>query len=254
VHGAEKKGSSAEHANKAVQLSQQGATDQAIEEFSKAIEVSPKDFRLYNDRGKVLRAVNKLPEAVADFTKAIELAPKDFVAYSERGATLVVQNQVDAGMQDLNKALELKPNDPATLERRGLGYYKQKNYNASLEDLNNALTQNPKSVLGLNRRADTYAALGRWAEAKPDLELVLQLKPDDFTAQDHLMQVNAHLVQAAPRQVTEAATPPPTPTPPRKTKLLTRANIFIAMGAVLVLIILGAVIGKMMTTRRSSDY
>ncbi|MDQ6939992.1 MAG: tetratricopeptide repeat protein, partial [Verrucomicrobiota bacterium] len=56
-------GSSAEHANKGVQLSQQGAFDQAIEEFGKAIEDSPKDARLYNDRGGVYLTMQKFQEA-----------------------------------------------------------------------------------------------------------------------------------------------------------------------------------------------
>src|SRR4051794_15123776 len=39
-------GSPAEHANKAVQLSQQGALEPAIAEFNLAMEESPKDTRL----------------------------------------------------------------------------------------------------------------------------------------------------------------------------------------------------------------
>src|SRR3954468_638033 len=82
---AEKEGATG-HAKKAVELSQQGAFDQAIQEFTLAIEASPKDVRLYRDRGGVYLTTRRFPEAVADFSKAIELAPKDYAGYSLRGA------------------------------------------------------------------------------------------------------------------------------------------------------------------------
>ncbi len=64
-------------AAKAVQLAQQGAYDQAVAGFTKAINLSPKDDRLYKDRGSIYLTLQKFPEAVADFAKAIELNPKN---------------------------------------------------------------------------------------------------------------------------------------------------------------------------------
>ena len=44
-------GGATEHANKAVKLAQAGSYDEAIAEFTKAIQLSPNDARIYNDRG-----------------------------------------------------------------------------------------------------------------------------------------------------------------------------------------------------------
>ena len=68
------------HATKGVQLAQQGAFDQAIEEFTKAIEVDPKDARIHRDRVGVYLTMQRFQDAVNDFTKAIELLPKDYAA------------------------------------------------------------------------------------------------------------------------------------------------------------------------------
>jgi tetratricopeptide (TPR) repeat protein len=144
----------------------------------------------------------------------------------------------------------LKPNDPQTLERRGYVFFKQNKFEEALADYNNALQQNPNSTLGLNRRADAFFKTNRLQEAKADLEKVIQLRPDDFSAQDRLMQVNARLAPpptAAP--VTQVATPPPAPKPTPVPKLLTRQNIFIGVGGLVLLIIVGALVGRMMTTR-----
>lgn len=242
-------GSSAERANKAVQLAQAGANDEAIAEFTLAIAQNPKDARLYNDRGSVYLTMRKFPEAAADFSKAIELLPKDHAGYSFRGAALNEQNQIDAAMADLNKALELKADDPKTLERRGLAYYRQKNYELALADYNKAIEQTPDSTLALSRRADAYVALKQFPQAQADLEAVLKIRPDDFTALDRLQFVKAKLAPpraaAAPVAAAPAATVALTPKP----KLLTRTNIFLAMGGLVVLAIIGVVIGKMMATR-----
>src|SRR6266571_1083354 len=53
-------------------------------------------------------------EAIIEFTKAIELAPTDVTGYFERGQTEVMTKQNEAAVADLDKAIALKPDD-ATL-------------------------------------------------------------------------------------------------------------------------------------------
>src|SRR5215203_1941305 len=89
-------GAAEAHANKGVQLAQQGALDAAIAEFTEAIKISPKDGRLYRDRGGVFLTSKKFKEAADDFSKAIEIAPKDYAAYSARGAAMIELAQIDA--------------------------------------------------------------------------------------------------------------------------------------------------------------
>ena len=93
-------------------------------------------------------------------------------------------------------------------------------------------------------------ALNRYQEAKADLEAVLAARPEDFTAADHLRYVNAKLAPP-PAAAAPAAAPTATPTPP-PTKLLTRTNIFIALGVLVVLGIIAALVGHKMITK--PDY
>jgi tetratricopeptide (TPR) repeat protein len=226
------------HATKGVQLAQQGAFDQAVEEFTKAIEADPKDARFYRDRGGVYLTMKRFQDAVNDFTKAIELAPKEYTAYSLRGAGQSELLQLDPAMADLNKALEMKPNDPQTLERRGLVFYRQKNYQAALDDYNNALGQNPTSALGLSRRADAFVALSQFDKAVLDLEAITRQRPDDVSAQDRLNFVKQRLAQAnAPRPSTTVAVTTAVPTPVAK-PMDPRMKIAIGAGGLIVLAIL----------------
>jgi tetratricopeptide (TPR) repeat protein len=227
------------HANKGVQLAQQGAFEEAIAAFTKAIEANPKDVRFYKDRGGVYLTTRRFQDAVNDFTKVVELAPKDYAGYSLRGAAQSELLQLDPALADLNKALELKANDPQTLERRGLVYYRQKNYQAAIDDYNNALTQNPTSALGLSRRADAFVALSQFDKAQADLEAWVKAKPDDFAAQDRLNFVKQKIAQAnAPRPTAAAAvTATIAPTLPAE-PMDPRVKVAIGAGALVVVFII----------------
>src|SRR6266480_547792 len=83
----------AAHGNKGNELAQAAKYDEAIVEFTKAIELSASDPRLYNDRGRVYRAMAKYTEAMADFDKSVGLAPKSETGYLERGQTQVIDRK-----------------------------------------------------------------------------------------------------------------------------------------------------------------
>src|SRR5438034_5522674 len=95
----------AAHGNKGHELSQAAKYDEAIAEYTKAIELNPIDVRLYVDRGLVYRTAGKIPEAMADFTKAIELGPKNELGYVERGRRELGQNQFDHALTALTTGI-----------------------------------------------------------------------------------------------------------------------------------------------------
>ncbi len=59
--------------------------EEALADYTEAIELDPKYVNAYDFRGNAYKAVGKNEEAIADYTKAIELAPKDAINYSARG-------------------------------------------------------------------------------------------------------------------------------------------------------------------------
>lgn len=73
------------------ELFDQKQYDQAIAEFTKAIQADPKQAPFYTNRGFAYLHVNKLNEAVDDFTKAIELDEKNYAAYIGRAQAWLAQ-------------------------------------------------------------------------------------------------------------------------------------------------------------------
>jgi tetratricopeptide (TPR) repeat protein len=238
---------SAEHANKGVKLAQAGAYEEAIAEFTKAIQLSPKDAHIYDDRGWAYHKLNRFPEAIEDFSKAIEIAPKDYAGYSGRGVTLVAQNQNDAALVDLNKALELKPDDAQTLRFRAFAYKNMKQYDLAIQDYTAVLSKTDPNSGDQAKlaAADLFAKRGyiyslalQYENAINDYKEALRLNPNDIETPQRLQYSESML--ALKNAPPPTATPTPTPSPP---SFVTPLN----MGIAIVVLLIIAVIVRLLT-------
>ncbi len=61
----------------------------------------------YFHRGHAKEKLQGYRGAIADYTKAIEINPRDAVAYAKRGPVKIELGQIDSGSLDLSKAGEL---------------------------------------------------------------------------------------------------------------------------------------------------
>ena len=61
--------------------------EEAIQDFSKAIEFNPKYSNAFNNRGLAKSSIGKKLEAIEDFSKAIEFSPLNADFYMNRGST-----------------------------------------------------------------------------------------------------------------------------------------------------------------------
>jgi tetratricopeptide (TPR) repeat protein len=67
-----------------------------------------KDADPYYVRGEAYLELKKYPEAVADFTKAIELDPKNVIAYDNRGKAYKALGKTKEAEEDFAKAKALE--------------------------------------------------------------------------------------------------------------------------------------------------
>ena len=88
-----------------------------------------------------VRRPTRYSAALADFSKAIEVAPKDEVAYRERGMTAVMQNQFDAALPDFDKAIELKPDDAFAYKFRGFAEIGLNQWDKAVADFTTAIAE-----------------------------------------------------------------------------------------------------------------
>ncbi|MFB5568867.1 tetratricopeptide repeat protein, partial [Bacillus cereus] len=62
----------------------------------------------YNNRGNALKSKGNVEEAIRDYTKAIELKSDYAFAYNNRGNALKSKGNVEEAIRDYTKAIELK--------------------------------------------------------------------------------------------------------------------------------------------------
>jgi serine/threonine protein kinase len=85
--------------------------DQAIEAYTKGIEISPQDAVLYNDRGLIFLLKGDLDRAIDDLNKSLELDPASSATYNNRGLVFAGKGDRKQAIADYRKALELDPNN-----------------------------------------------------------------------------------------------------------------------------------------------
>ena len=99
-------------------------------------------------------------------------------------------NRTDEALRINEESLRQHPNDADQVYVHGAIQIARKNWAAAEKDLRHALELNPDQLGAMNDLAVLLINQGRKAEAKPLLEKVLQLNPNDLTAAGNLKALN----------------------------------------------------------------
>ena len=97
--------------------------DEAIVEFSKAVELNPNSDDAYYDRGRTYNAKGDLDKALADYTQVISIDSPESIqsAYNNRGQIYETKGDLDKALEDYTKGIEAMPNPMFS----GFRYFKQ---------------------------------------------------------------------------------------------------------------------------------
>lgn len=90
---------------------------------------------LFYNLGNVCRLKENYDEAIAWYTKALDITPDDYKIYQNRGCCHHCKYRVYQALSDYNKAIEIQGNEPEILMNRAQLYTFQLNYYNALEDL-----------------------------------------------------------------------------------------------------------------------
>jgi tetratricopeptide (TPR) repeat protein len=205
----------------------------AIADFSKEIELAPKEEAGYLGRGQAEVMLRQYDAALADLSKALELKPDDGLAFKFRGFAEIGLSQWDKAAADFTAAIQKDPNDLQSYDRRAWAYRNLKNYDGAIADYTVVLNKNPNDAETLAKRGYTYSLMQQYEKAIADYEQALKLNPNDIDTPQRLQYARGMLAAA------NATPPPPTPTPTPElvSTLLTPVNIVIATVALIVIAI-----------------
>lgn len=169
--------------DRGVAYGQKGQFEQAIADFTKAIEIDPKSTDAYFNRAVAYAKKNQHDRAISDYTKALQTGPKDAGTYYYRGIAYLEKRQFDQAADDFTNAIEIGIKDPSAYYYRGIAYMSKGEFDWAIDDFNKALQIDPKSVDAYYNRAIVYFFKKEYDKSWMDIKKVQELGktiPADF--------------------------------------------------------------------------
>jgi len=112
-----------------------GNLDQAIVDYTRAIDINPNLAKAYDNRGVAYAKEGSMRRAIDDFTMAIADNPDDAEAYNNRGHAYAEQGNMAQALFDYTHAIEHNAFYVKAYNNRGLIYYLLKKYDKAWEDV-----------------------------------------------------------------------------------------------------------------------
>lgn len=126
----------------------------------------------------------KADEAVATLEKALALAPDDQEALRLISTVLINSGKEGEAAQYRSRITGDFKVDPAVLLNKGIEQYNKGDYEKAMQFFQQTVAENPSSADAYYYRGMTYLATGKNAEAKADLQKVLEIDPNHPKAAD----------------------------------------------------------------------
>jgi len=150
----------------------QGHPAQALEEMRRAIKKEPKNAYFQKGLGLAHLALNQNSEAISAFRRALEINPSYVDVRNDLGAALLLAGQREEGKRELLRVYSepFNPRPDITARNVGRAYYDEKDYANALTWFQTSAQKNkrlPDAYVGMGM---TLVALGRTDEAIGRLE------------------------------------------------------------------------------------
>lgn len=165
--------------NRAVVLGFMKRLPDAIASYDRALAIDPADAIAHCNRAMLLVALDDKDAALVGFDAAITRDPRSFVAHSGRGALLQGRKQWTAALAAYDQAIALNPADAATHYNRGTILKEQKQFVAALGSYERAIAANPEFARAHASRAEVLQEIGRLAAALESYDRAIELDAHD---------------------------------------------------------------------------
>ncbi|MCO6046673.1 tetratricopeptide repeat protein [Aeoliella sp. ICT_H6.2] len=107
------------HVNRGQRHVEQQEFEEAVIDFSQAIDADPTLAEAYRSRAEAYRVLGHYQASLDDTTKAIELDPTQAMFYADRGEALRMLERREEALRDCDRAVELDPELPWAYVIRG---------------------------------------------------------------------------------------------------------------------------------------
>jgi serine/threonine protein kinase len=164
--------------NQAVEKSQKGDNQAALNDLNKAINLVPSYEPAYYSRGIIRFRLGDYSGAIADYSQVIKLNPEDAGAYVNRCSSYRKLSDFSAAIADCSDAIKLNPNYADAYVNRCLAWISLGDTIQALPDCNQAIKLAPNSAEAYYGQGLTYSALGDPPSAIASFTEAIDRNPD----------------------------------------------------------------------------
>jgi tetratricopeptide (TPR) repeat protein len=156
----------------------------AIEDFSRAIEMDPKEWRVYGLRAKARKDVGDLDGAILDYTRVMDLNPSLAVAYAGRASARQLKRDLDGAIEDYTEALRRAPKDADLYVKRAAVKLESSDRSGAITDCKKALEINPKDTVALMNLSSASLEKKDFEAALSSSTKAIEIDPRDPSGYD----------------------------------------------------------------------
>jgi len=159
---------------------------EAEQAFKKFLKVTPNNYLVYVELGKIYRVQEKYPEAEAACRKAIELDPKNELAYMELGSVYKDQGLYSEAEGFYKKAIELNPGNDFIYLKLADMYKDQIKFIESEIYYKRAIELNPGNDSAYAGLGFVYVHQNKLSQAEDSFNKAIELNPKNDFAYEEL--------------------------------------------------------------------
>ncbi|MBR6489429.1 MAG: tetratricopeptide repeat protein [Muribaculaceae bacterium] len=156
----------------------QGRLDEAIRNYSMAIDLTPNAVALLLNRAAAYTEIDSLSLAQADYERIMMLDASDVESRYNHGILALNMGDAETASKDFEDILSINPNSGLAKQGQGFVHKHAGEYEKAAQCFGEVIKVKPSSTL-LANRADCYLATKNLNDASVDIANALELDPDD---------------------------------------------------------------------------
>jgi Flp pilus assembly protein TadD len=191
-------------------LAKQERWPEAIEQYRRALALSPRNEAAELGLSEAYRGVHNYEEARAILNRARHQHPKSVAILAALGSLEIEAESFDAAIEALRFALALAPNDVKLRNLLGTAYLSKGESASALAQFEKVLARDPANQLAHYSRTQMFADTDQSEKALRDAEKVVEARPEYLPGRTLLAKILVRLKQCArAAEVLRPATNPP---------------------------------------------
>lgn len=173
--------------------------DEGLALLTDAETRNPYYVHTFVERARIFTLQGRIEEGVEQYKKAIELSPLNPVRYEEAAELLFRLHKYQEAVDLLNIAVHKELAFPSLHHYMSQGYFALKDYKKAVRHVRSALAADPENVVYLNQLGVCYKEAEQYEDATKVYNAVIKIDPDNRSA-----LYNKALMLAAKGQIDES--------------------------------------------------